>query len=229
MIRWLAPMAAVVGLLLGIALPHSASGNLTGAQLAVTINPPTLTSGSSPYLTCGWHTACVYPWTEGYALDWDDGGDVGSSWYFRGFFYVSDSNRTAFRMFPLVVQSGSDRCDIMTVWVAEIHSGALMAMPTFMHVNITDSSSFDWVGGPWTVYNNRKIGTTVDDSVGCSWTASHVHEYHVDYLTNLVTITRHTNYYPTAYDCHTLCNTHQNNDINKWTRKFAWAEGAAPH
>jgi hypothetical protein len=103
-----------------------------------------------------------------------------------------------------------------------------MAIPTFMHVNITDNSYFDWAGGPWTIYNSRKIGTTINDT-GCTWFGSHVHEYHVDYLTNLVTITRNTSLYPTAASCSSICGTFQNNYIYNWTRRFAWAEGAAPH
>lgn len=229
MIRWLGLVAAAIGLIFGIALPHSAAGNVTGAQLAVVVQPPTLGDGLSPLLTCGWHTACGNPPTSGIALDWDDDNqNTGNPWYFRGFFYVSNTNRTAFTMYPLVNQSGSDRCDIMTVWVVEVHSGALMAIPTFMHVNITDSSSFSWIGGPWTIYNSRQIGRTINDT-GCTWFGSHVHEYHTAYLTNLVTITRDTGVYPTGASCSGSCGTFQNNNIANWTRKFAWAEGAASH
>lgn len=229
MIRWLAVLALGVGLLVGMGSPRSASGNLTGAQLAVALTPPTLSSGSSPTLTCGWHTACGNPPTSGIALDWDDeNANTGNPWHFRGFFYVSDTSRNAFKMFPLVNQSGSTVCDIMTVWITELHSGQLMAIPTYMHVNITSSTSFIWTGSQWTTYKSKQIGTTINDT-GCTWFGSHVHEYHVDYLTNLVTITRNTGLYPTAQSCSTTCGTFQNNNINNWIRRFAWAEGAASH
>jgi len=237
MIRWLGPTAAIIGLALGMIIPRPASGNLTGAQLAVALTPPTLASGSSAELNCGWHTACGSPPTAGTALDWEDGGTgFGNPWYFRGFFYVSDSVRTAYRMYPLVNNQDPNTCDIMTVWITEIHSGALMAIPTYMHVNITSSANFSWQGGPWTVYNSRQIGTTIDDTgSSCGFAGSHVHEDHTSYRTNVVTITRNTDLYPTASQCHTApCSSlgygpYTNNSINNWIRRFAWAEGVVPH
>ena len=243
MIRWLALIAVAVGVIVGVALPRLVAGNLTGKQLAVALTPPTLASGSSPTLNCGFHGTCLSPFNDGQELDWEDGGtNFGNPWYFRGFFYVSDSNRTAFRMFPLVSVQDPARCDVMTVWIAEIHSGALMAIPTYTHVNITDSASFDWSGGPITIYNSKKIGETIDEMLPSCSTGSHVHESHTAYLTNLVAITRRLGNLPSGYPssvdldgtgpmiaCTDACGSHKNNDINKWTRRFAWAEGAAPH
>ena len=229
MIRWLALIAAILGLLLGIALPHPAASNETGKDLAVALTPTTLSSGSSPLLTCGWHTACGSPPSAGIALDWDDDNSgFGNDWRFRGFFYASDTVRTAFKMYPLDSQSGGNECDIMTVWITEKHSAQLMAIPTYMHVDITNSSSFSWTGGPWTVYHSRTIGETIDDE-GCLTFGSHVHAYHVPWLTNIVDITRHTSLYPTAASCSGSCGTFRNNNINNWTRRFAWDEGAASH
>ena len=134
MIRWLGLAAAVLGLIVGITFPREASGNLTGAQLAVVVQPSTLSDGSSPLLTCGWHTACTSPPSPGIGLDWDDNNqNTGNPWYFRCFCYVSDTNRTAFTMYPLDYQSGPTKCDIMTVWVVDIHSGALMAVLSLPH------------------------------------------------------------------------------------------------
>ena len=229
MIRWLALSAAVVGLVLGIALPHPAAGHETGKELAVALTPPTLSNGSEPLLTCGWHTGCGISPSAGIALDWDDDNTgFGNEWRFRGFFYVSDTVRTAFKMHPLDHDSGNDRCDIMTVWIREKHSGALMAIPTYMHVDITNSAVFNWTGGPWTVYHTRTIGETIDDT-GCNTTGSHVHEYHFDWLLDDVDMTRNTALYPTAASCSTSCGTFKNNDINKWTNRFAWDEGVASH
>jgi hypothetical protein len=162
-------------------------------------------------------------------LDWDDDNqNNGNPWYFRGFFYVSNASRTAFKMYPLVNQSGSGVCDIMTVWITEIHSGQLMGIPTYMHTNITNSAAFSWSGSQWTTYSSRQIGTTILDT-GCSGSSSHVHEYHFDYPTSPATISRNTGYYPTAVTCNTICGQHPNNNISKWTRSWQWQEGASPH
>ncbi len=228
MIRWLGLAAAAFGLGMGIAFPQAASGNVTGHNLAVVIQPPTLATGSSPLLTCGWHTACTSPPSAGIALDWDDNSTgTGNPWYFRCFCYVSNTNRTAFTMYPLVNASGGTVCDVMTVWVVENHSGALMAIPNYMHVNITNSNSFSWQGGPWTIYNSRQIGTTINDT-GCTWFGSHVHEYHTPYLSGTVTITRNS-LYNSSPICTGSCGTFQNNNISNWVRKFAWAEGVVSH
>lgn len=122
----------------------------------------------------------------------------------------------------------------MTVWITDRHSGQLMAIPTYTHVNITSSSAFNFSGSPWTTYNNRKIGVTIDEMLTSCSTGSHVHESHSPYLAGIVTTTRNTGLYPTAVQCHTPpCNPaygpYTNNNINNWTRRFAWAEGAAGH
>ena len=120
----------------------------------------------------------------------------------------------------------------MTVWIVEKHSLKLMAIPTYTHVNITNGSSFDWSGSPWTTYHSRQIGTTINDSGGCGWGGSHVHEDHSPYL---ATTTRHTSLYPPAkrtYACpedYWPCGNFEDNNINNWTRRFAWAEGVASH
>ena len=74
MMRMLALFAALFGLLIGIAFPGLVSSDETGEEFAVALTPSTLSSGSEPTLNCGWHTACVSPWTSsGIALDWEDG------------------------------------------------------------------------------------------------------------------------------------------------------------
>ncbi len=234
MIRWFVPVAVAIGLLLGL-VSNSALGHQTGATLAVSLTPPTLSSGSSANLNCGWHSACVSPWNSGYGLDWEAGAGYGNPWYFRGFFYASDSNRTPFRMFPLVTNSSPDTCDVMTVWIAEIHSGALMAIPTYTHVNITNNFSFDWSGGPWTVYHDRHIGDTINDTGSlCAFNGAHVHEAHSDYLVGTVTNTRNRSVdggvYVDAATCHNLaCGTYRTDDIYKWTNHWQWAEGIIAH
>lgn len=228
-LRILAPLAIVVGAFIGMIT--AADAHQTGHTLAVALTPPTLSSGSSPLLNCGWHTACGSPPTSGVALDWEDGGtNYGNPWHFRGFFYVSDGPRTAFRMYPLVNQQGSSVCDIMTVWITEKHSGALMAIPTYYHVTLTATSQFDWSGSQWTTYHSRQMGATMNDAGGsCTFFGSHVHDTHVSYLPGVVSTTTNTGYYPTASSCSWNCGTHQNNNINKWIRRWEWSEGVVSH
>ena len=112
MIRWLAFLAFAAGLAAGVASPRVAEGHLTGHTLAASLTPPTLSSGSSPTLNCGWHLICYPPTgdTTPYGLDWADGG-YGSPWYFRGFFYASNTSRLAFKGVPAFVSGGPFVCD----------------------------------------------------------------------------------------------------------------------
>ena len=227
MIRWLAFLAFAAGLVAGIAFPRVAEGHVTSNFLAVELTPPTLPSGSSPLLLCGWHGICYPPTTDPvkYGLDWADGGYT-SPWYFRGFFWVSNTTSAAFKMFPLFVSGGLEVCDKMTVWIAEKHSGQLMAIPTYTHVNITNSVAFEFTGGPLPLYRSRQIGVTINENWAPCADGSHVHEAHVDHT---VTTARHTNYYPTEAGCTGSCLTHQNNLRSKWTRGWAWQEGVSSH
>ena len=114
----------------------------------------------------------------------------------------------------------------MTVWITESHSGQLMAIPTYTHVNITSGAQF-WIwGSPWTMYINRPIGVTINENWTDCASGSHVHEAHVDHT---VTTSRNTALYPTEQGCSTGCGTHQNNNISKWTRSWTWQEGVSPH
>jgi len=239
--RWLAVAATIVGLFIGMAFPRPALSDLTGYQLAAAMMPPTETRGTSAELNCGWHsdsTGCVDPYASGYALDWEDKNANPSAydkpWFFRGFFYTSaPTNRTIAEGIPLVNDDRPNYCRKMTVWIAEKHSGQLRAIPMYYHVNITDFTRFRINGGPLTVWRGRQIGRTVDESgrLYCTSYGSHVHETHVDYRTDIVTITRNTGLYPTAEQCHTAPCSNQgygpyvNDNIDNWTRRFAWAEG----
>lgn len=222
-------LAAVLGLTVGMLYQRPALADLTGYQLAVDMVPPTLSDGSSPLLNCGWHGTCGTTPTVGTALDWEDGGtNYGNPWYFREFFYSSGTtNRRVATGAPLVTVQDPNKCDVMTVWIIEYHSGALRAIPNYLHVNISDSTQFAINGGPWTVYQSRHIGDTINDSgTMCTFTGSHVHEDHTDYRTDIVAITRDTAVYPTAQNCSNNCGYYLNNDIYRWTNRFAWAEGA---
>lgn len=233
MIRLLAPIAMIVGLAIGVWFPGTVSSHTTGATLAVALTPPTLVSGSEAWLNCGWHVNCNNS-NPGNGLDWDDEDTLyNKPWYFRGFFYVSDTSRTAFRMYPLVYAEGPGAvCDVMTVWIVEIHSGALMAIPTYTHVNITNSSSFDWSGSQWTTYQNRQIGVTIDENNSSCSSGSHVHEDDIPTVPGLALapISRNTSLYPAWAQCNTVhCEKHWNNSINHWTRSWQWSEGVGSH
>jgi hypothetical protein len=193
------------------------------------MTPPTLSSGSASNLNCGWHGACGATPTAGTALDWEDGGtNYGNPWYFRGVFAISNPNGAIIATgVPLVNQSGSDRCDIMTVWIVEKFSGALRAAPIYEHVNIaTNSAQFNISGTLFGTYLSRQIGTTIDDTGGCIFYGSHVHEDDAS-VGGTATTSRHTSLYPTGAQCSNLnCGTFPNNNASNWTRKFSWPEGS---
>jgi len=226
-VRWLIAVAAVVGFVLGAGLPSLTEGAPTGRTIIAQMTPPTLASGQQANLNCGWHTACVSPWSTGIALDWEDGGTgYGNPWFFRGFFAVdSSSSYIVARGAPLTVQEGSNKCDIQTVWIIEQFNGVLRAAPTYQHVSRTTSTQFYILGSLFGTYVNRQIGATVSDFGGCDFTGSHVHEYH-SVISGPTTISRNTSKYPTASTCHNLaCGLFTNSSLNNWTRKFTWPEG----
>lgn len=71
--RWIAFTSINAGFVLGIASLSVAGGTgPTGKTIVGYMNPPTLSSGSSSWLNCGWHAACGATPTAGTALDWDD-------------------------------------------------------------------------------------------------------------------------------------------------------------
>jgi hypothetical protein len=226
---WLALASTVLGLLAGVAFHGTALGNLTGYQLAAAMTPPTLQTGYWPLLNCGWHGACTSPPTSGTGLDWEDGGTgYGLPWYFRSFVYWSGTyNKRVATGAPLVSVQNPDKCDVMTVWIIYYHCGALRGIPTYVHTAILNFAQFPINGGPWTYYNGRLVGATINDTGSeCPFGGSHVHENDVPYRTDIVTTTRNTGLYPAASTCSSDCGYFQNNNINNWTRRFAWAEGA---
>lgn len=235
MMRLLAVFAVLTGLAVGMAFPGLVSSNETGYELAVALTPPTLSPGSTSTLNCGWHVACESPWDStndaGHGLDWEDGSGYGNDWFFRGYFYVENTSRTAFHMYPIEVASGAGVCDKMTVWIAEKHSGALMAIPIFLHVNITDDDDFEWTGSQWTTWHSKKIGETINENdLSCS-SGSHVHEAHSPWLAGTVETDENRADYVVSSTCHTAgtCGPYENDDIDNWTRSFTWDEGAVSH
>ncbi len=229
-IRWLGVAAMAAGFLLGLAFPlPTVSRANVGDTITVYVQPPTLSWGSSPLLTCGWHTACVSPYGSGPALDWDDNNsNFGNPWYYRSYNFTSNTGGLMLvaRGIPLVSQTGGTTCEVMTVWIAEKTSGPLRAIPTYTHTNITNSSVFYIYARsyPQAVYTNRQIGTTVNDSrSNCSITGSHVHES--DAMPYGNTSYARNSSYPTASTCHGSCGTFQNSNINNYTRWFQWTEG----
>lgn len=233
--RWFALIATLAGALLGVAFLSGVLGG-TGYTFSVAMTPPTGSSGESPLLTCGWHGECPPTPTAGIALDWDNTATT-SNVYFRGYFYRSNSPFESTRLWgqPIEVQKGSDRCDIMAVWILERYNGALRAVPKYTHINLSSTAAFNiatWGGGGTGWYNNRRIGYMVDDSGGCRFGGTHAHEYHQadetwDSTPN-VTETLHTSLYPALDYCPggVGCTAYKNNDLNNWTRWFVWEEGS---
>jgi len=227
MYRVLCAISIVAGALFAVAFPHAGFGAPTGYTIVASMTPPTLSSGSSPLLTCGWHAACVSPWSSGVGLDWDDGSSgYGNPWYFRGYFATDNPAQGIVATGqPMVNLQHPDYCDRMTVFIMEKYGNVLRAAPVYTHTNITNSNAFNIQGSVLGTYISRQIGTTINDQgTNCPFGGSHVHEEHA-VISGPVTISRNTGKYPTASACHTSCGTFKNNNLSNWTRRFSWPEG----
>ncbi len=229
-IRWLSTGVFVVSFLLGLAFPFASNGRAyPGDNIWIYMQPPTLSWGSSPLLTCGWHTDCVSPYSSGPALDWDDNNNQFlNPWYYRSYNFTSNTSgqvKVAAGQ-PVTYQSGGPGCEIMAVWVVD-PNGNLRAIPMYEHTSITNSSSFNIYGRayPQTQYTNHQVGVTVDDSVNqnCTTTGSHVHEFYYPWSGSTYS---QDSIYPAASTCHgyPYCGTHQNSNVNNYTRLFRWTE-----
>lgn len=231
-IRWLGLAAIALGFLLGLVFPfpHVSTANV-GDTITVYMEPTTRSSGLSAFNTCGWHDECTESGNPGPALDWDDGGDFGSAWYFRSWNYTSRSGGLILvaRGIPLVYQTGGTTCEAMTVWIAEKTSGPLRAIPVYTHTDITNSAVFYiYARVYYGNYVSRQIGTTVNDNrANCTNTGSHVHEWDIPY--GSTSYSRNGNY-PTLDTCSYPevpdgCHSYTNNNVNNYTRWFQWKEG----
>ncbi len=226
-LKYMVVLSILLGFTLGIAVTSRARAAGTGYTIVVTMTPPTLVSGSYATLNCGWHLACVNPYTYSTGLDFEDGNTgYNNPWYFRGYFATGNpAGGVVATGTPLVNQSGADVCDRMTVWIIEKYNGVLRAAPLYVHTKITNSTVFDIGGSLFGTYFNRQIGATIDDAgLNCSFTGSHVHEDHVS-VNGGVTTTLHSSLYPSATTCNNSCGLFFNSTQNGWTRKFSWPEG----
>ncbi len=232
--RWITLASVILGFAAGIAAPLVARGSgPTGQTIVGYMNPPTLSSGSSSWLNCGWHsdsTGCVSPWNSGRALDWDDENtSYNNPVYFRGFFARTNTPTATLSLDgqPVVNQTGADVCEIRDVWIIERHSGELRAVPRYLHVTFTNSNRFGIYTYTLGQYINRQMMKTIDDTgISCAFTGSHVHETDVS-VSGDVSTSWNTGLYPSAVACHSAhCASYRNDLIDNWTRKFQWAEGS---
>jgi hypothetical protein len=225
-IRWLIAGTLILSFFFGLAFPFPSNGGASsGDRIAVYMQPPTLSWGSYPLLTCGWHSTCEYPYTTGTALDWDDDDiDFGNPWYYRSFNVTTHSSVVKVAAgAPVAYQSGGTTCEIMAVWIVD-PNGNLRAIPMYTHTNITNSSSFNIYGGayPQIQHTNHQVGVTVNDSrTNCPTTGSHVNEYYYPWSGSTYT---KDSLYPSASTCHDSCGTFLDSDVNNYTRRFNWTE-----
>lgn len=222
-------LAAIFGFSAAVALPNNVLGSPTGYTIVASLTPPTLSSGSSANLNCGWHQECDGTYPFGNGLDWEDGGtNYGNPWYFRGIFATNNpAGGIVATGVPLVNTQDPSLCDKMTVWIVEKFNGVLRAAPIYEHTNITNSAQFSIAGSVLGTYTNRQIGTTIDDhGTNCPFDGSHVHEDHVS-VNGSVTISTDTSRYQTGAQCHNNhCGLFANNSPTNWTRRFSWPEGS---
>lgn len=232
MLRWVALAAIIAGFPAGALFPSPAGGSgPTGHTIVPILTPPTLGAGSSPLLTCGWHEACTGA-SSGIALDWDD-TPADTRVFFRGFFARTNTPTATLALWaqPTVNRGGNYECEIKDVWIIEVRSGKLKAVPRYMHIDLTTTSRFNIYTQTFGYWHNIRIGnTTQDDSVGCDWFGSHAHEMDIWTASGVMT-TRNTGLYPTSETCRWPevtrdCRYFRNDVIDNWTRKFQWAEGS---
>lgn len=222
MIRYTVVAALLGGVFRALYMPRGVAGHVTGYTIVASLTPPTLATGGFANLNCGWHGQCTTPPTSGTALDWEEGAD--NAWYFRGFFATNrPGGGVVAKGAPLVNQAGSDRCDIMTVWIIEAHHNVLRAAPTYTHVDLSNPAQFSITGSPLGTYLSREIGDAIND-VGCpAFFGDHVHDDHVS-TGGIAQISRNTGLYPTAAQCSDACGVFQNNSPTRWICRFTWAE-----
>ncbi len=230
MMRLLAATSLIAGFTAGLLPLHwLESTGPTGQTLVPILTPPARPTGGSPLLTCGWHTACVSPYDFGTGLDWDDYPEPSNrEVYFRGYFQRTNTPNPikSLRGQPLSNSGGPNTCERQDVWIIEVHSGKLRAVPRYVHMDLTWTTPFDIWTSTYGKYQSVRIGVmSLDDRGGCQWTAMHVHEEHA-YVGSGVTVTLNTSRYVTAAQCHSSCDTYRNDLIDNWTRKFQWAEGS---
>jgi hypothetical protein len=177
--------------MLDILFAPTGGGAQTGYLYQTWITAPTGNSAppstwENVYIGCGWHTDCLEPGlSDGSNIDWGWTSSQGYKVFFRGAFKRSNTSYEASHLravAELGASTGTD-CDWFTTRVDEKYGSPpnwhyRWAMG-YVHANrrsSLDIFAIGTTGDPTGWWNGRWVGNMVDDSVGCNWTAHHVHD-----------------------------------------------------
>lgn len=187
--RKLTILSSVVGAVGGALLP-AGIGNATHHRIDAFMTPPVKSAGQDAILTCGWHVACVSPYTAGIGLDWDDAAPVGGTVYFRGYFKVEGHGTQTNQLTVKLVDTESPfTCDRVYADIWEnnpdnIPPGPADRFARMDYIHATDAWSgngqFSLTTNSTGAWNNKVVGEMSDPDAGCAWSGTHVHESDVD-------------------------------------------------
>jgi hypothetical protein len=172
--------AVVVGALAGILFPNHAIAAIIWVDLYVNPGPETNT------LTCGWHTACVSPYSSGPALDWNNpvdwsvsgGRDRDVRWVSYGF-----RSDTTGDIGDGLIADASATCKAIDVQATDAFG--------FSKGYIRYTHSYSWVpgwyiaiyGSPGGAPSSSAVANTARTELSACvsqgfWSAPHLHQLH---------------------------------------------------
>ena len=124
----------VIGLVLGSGFPRRAhAANYWEFWHDISVGG---TSGQTVSLNCGWHTACVSPYSSGAGLDWEEtdayayfAGAAGwDSWFVQNAAYAQITNQPSY--------NGSS-CKNVVAEIRNWYTGSVLAREVYTHVERT--------------------------------------------------------------------------------------------
>lgn len=213
-------------LLAGVSLAGVAVGSLSTnvsttravSDYELYVNP----GGSTNYLSCGWHSTCLFPFPDGDALDWGNDPYTNNQVYFRAWGVKGYSGLVK------IANGYVGRRDTMVCYqaVTDVVSlyGAYVGRTHYLHTLFTGSegASFSIYGrdtGYFQTYGS--FGVTVDGELTTSCPRGddgpHLHQYSA--LGG--TWTKNTGVYPAAPEEGT---GYPLGDWNSWQNRTYWTE-----
>ena len=174
--RIFAPLLTLA-ILVGVAA--GALTGRTGARAITAYDLYMMPGGVTNALTCGWHSACISPYSWGNALDWGNAG--GNAVYWRSYGVAVPTGAIGVG-FPLDVSGTCKAAGVDVYDVGWIPRGRVV----FTHTQLTRTTSFAIAGGPplTPALTLLSVGTTASTELySCTsptpplWSGPHLHQY----------------------------------------------------
>jgi hypothetical protein len=189
-------LAATIGIALGSLVGVLTTGVTKGAEIYVSVYQHG--GPSSISINCGWHSACVSPYTSGSALDWQNSGNAAIYW--RSYNFRSDTSNGTIGTGNIASNNGT--CKGIRVDVYDIFGftkGAIQYTHSQLSQQYSSFGIFGGWGGPW---QELQIGRTASTEFSSCvnqglWSGPHLHQ------TRGATWWEVTGPYPSASSCHT--------------------------